>query len=111
MEDLKFSKKKQLYKKEEINDIERDKRFRRCMMFLDFFYSITSAEFRESLTDNYKKQDLHHINGKGVYQLRYGLGNVQFLDRERHCKVHNTEKADTRCEELKNFIKSIDFTE
>ena len=111
MDELKFSKRKQLYHNEIADDTTRDKAFRRCMILLDFISHNFRPEVIEEIIKTYSDKDLDHIDGKGCEQLRYGITNFQFLERTRHRDKHDTGKhSDLRSEYSKEFFDKLNFT-
>ena len=110
--ELPFSKRRQLNKRETIDTAERDRRFKLCVIYLTWLADNMSAGQLKSIIALSGALDLHHINGKGTRELRYGLGNVVLTTREKHSAAHAVnDKADPRSAARAAFFKTIDFTE
>ncbi|MEI8378276.1 MAG: hypothetical protein WCF95_07025 [bacterium] len=110
--ELKFSKRKQLNRRETIDTAERDRRFKLCVIYLTWLADSMSAGQLKSIIAAYEGKDLHHIRGKGTRELRYCLGNAALSTREKHSAAHAVnDKADPRSPARQAFFKTIDFTE
>ena len=110
--ELKFSKRKQLNRRETIDTAERDRRFKLCVIYLNEFFQMHNAAQLAEIQQRHGALDLHHIRGKGTRELRYCLGNAALSTREKHSAAHAVnDKADPRSPARQAFFKTIDFTE
>lgn len=117
MNELPFSKKKQLGKKQmSFEYSEKDKRFKRLFVFLwmawrkeSHFECVKAMDNNQYLS--FGEINLAHIQGKKSHpELRWNLSNVQLISFERHEEEHRKgNQVDYRPVDFVKWINSLNF--